>query len=126
MLDVADEAGEALASELGDDVLFVHCDLSDVDHLRAAVAGRRAFGPVRALVNNAANDQRYEIDEITPEQWDESQAVNVRQQFFVAQAVLPGMRAAGGGAIVNMSSTAWMTGVGTMVPYTAARPASSD
>ena len=122
VLDLADEAGEALAAELGGTVLFVHCDLSDVDQLRDSVARVEAeFGPVRALVNNAANDQRYEIDEITPEQWDDSQAVNIRQQFFTAQAVLPGMRAAGGGAIVNMSSTAWMTGVGTMVPYTAAK-----
>ncbi|MDP9026996.1 MAG: SDR family oxidoreductase, partial [Actinomycetota bacterium] len=122
VLDIADEAGETLAAELGDDVLYLHCDLTDVDAVRAAVARvEDRFGPVRALVNNAANDQRFEIDEITPEQWDASQAVNIRQQFFVAQAVLSGMRSAGGGAIVNMSSTAWMNGVGTMVPYTTAK-----
>ena len=122
LLDVADAAGEALAAELGDEVLFLHCDLTDVDAVRGAVAQVEArLGPIRALVNNAANDQRFEIDEITPEQWDASQAVNLRQQFFVAQAVVPGMRAAGGGAIVNMSSTAWMNGVGTMIPYTAAK-----
>ena len=122
ILDVDDIAGRALASELGDDVLFLHCDLTDVDALRGAVAEVEArFGPIRALVNNAANDQRFEIDEITPEQWDASQSVNIRQQFFVAQAVRAGMRDAGGGAIVNMSSTAWMNGVGTMVPYTEAK-----
>jgi len=122
VLDLDDNSGEALAAELGDHVVFLHCDLTDVDAVRAAVAEVEArFGSVRALVNNAANDQRFEIDEITPEQWDASQSVNIRQQFFVAQAVLPGMRAAGGGAIVNMSSTAWMNGVGTMVPYSAAK-----
>jgi NAD(P)-dependent dehydrogenase (short-subunit alcohol dehydrogenase family) len=122
VLDLDDHSGEALASELGDTVLFLHCDLSDVDAIRDAVVDVEAhFGPVRALVNNAANDQRFEIDEITPEQWDSSQSVNIRQQFFVAQAVLPEMRGAGGGAIVNMSSTAWMNGVGTMVPYSAAK-----
>jgi NAD(P)-dependent dehydrogenase (short-subunit alcohol dehydrogenase family) len=121
-LDLDDVAGEALVAELGDNVLFLHCDLTDVDALRGAVAEVEArFGPIRALVNNAANDQRFEIDEITPEQWDASQSVNIRQQFFVAQAVRAGMRDAGGGAIVNMSSTAWMNGVGTMVPYTAAK-----
>jgi len=122
VLDVADEAGNALSAELGDSVLYLHCDLTDVAAVRAAVARAEAhFGPIHALVNNAANDQRFEIAEVTPEQWDASQAVNIRQQFFVAQAVAPGMRGAGGGAIVNMSSTAWMTGVGTMVPYTTAK-----
>jgi len=122
VLDVADDAGEALAAELGADALFVHCDLTDVEALRAAVRHVESeFGPVRALVNNAANDQRFEIDDITPEQWDASQSVNIRQQFFLAQAVAPGMRTAGGGAIVNMSSTAWMNGVGNMIPYTVAK-----
>ncbi len=122
VLDLADDAGEALAAELGDDVLFLHCDLTDVEAIRAAVAVLETrFGPIQALVNNAANDQRYELDEVTPEQWDASQAVNIRQQFFVAQAVVPGMRGAGGGSIVNMSSTAWMGGVGDMVAYTTAK-----
>lgn len=122
VLDIADEAGEALAAELGEDVRYLHCDLRDVEAIRASVAEvEAAFGPIRALVNNAANDQRFEIDEVTPESWDASQSVNIRQQFFVAQAVRPGMRDAGGGSIVNMSSTAWMNGVGTMVPYTAAK-----
>jgi NAD(P)-dependent dehydrogenase (short-subunit alcohol dehydrogenase family) len=122
VLDVADEAGDALAAELGGDILYLHCDLTDVDAVRASVvAAEERVGPIRALVNNAANDQRFEIDEITPEQWDASQSINLRQQFFVAQAVLAGMRSAGGGSIVNMSSTAWMNGVGTMVPYSAAK-----
>ena len=122
VLDIADEPGTALSAELGDAVLYLHCDLTDVDDVRAAViSAEQRFGPVRALVNNAANDQRFDIDEVTPEQWDASQSVNIRQQFFVAQAVLPGMRSAGGGSIVNMSSTAWMNGVGTMVPYSTAK-----
>ena len=122
ILDIDDVSGHALAEELGDEVLFLHCDLTDVEAIRAAVAEVEArFGAVRALVNNAANDQRFEIDEVTPEQWDASQSVNIRQQFFVAQAVLAGMRAAGGGSIVNMTSTAWMNGVGNMVPYSVAK-----
>jgi NAD(P)-dependent dehydrogenase (short-subunit alcohol dehydrogenase family) len=124
ILDIDRGAGEQLAQELGDEALFLPCDLTDVDALRAAVAEvEERLGPVRALVNNAGNDQRHRFDEITPEDWDGSQAVNIRQQFFVAQAVVPGMRGAGGGTIVNLSSTAWMVGIPILVPYTAAKAA---
>jgi NAD(P)-dependent dehydrogenase (short-subunit alcohol dehydrogenase family) len=109
-------AGEALAEELG--VRFIECDLTDVGALRAATA---QAGPVTVLINNAANDQRYEIEEITPELWDAAQAVNLRHQFFVAQAVIPGMRAAGGGSIVNLSSVAWRRGPGGLLAYATAK-----
>lgn len=122
VLDVQREAGEALAAELGPDVLFLPCDVTDVDALRAAVAEvERRLGPVQALVNNAANDQRYSLEDLTPEHWDRSQAINLKQQVFAAQAVLGGMRAAGGGAIVNLSSTAALWGAPNMVPYVAAK-----
>jgi NAD(P)-dependent dehydrogenase (short-subunit alcohol dehydrogenase family) len=67
-----------------------------------------ALGTVDVLVNNAANDQRHTIEEVTPEYWDHSIAVNLRPQFFMIQAVLPAMRKAGRGSIINMSSIAWM------------------
>jgi NAD(P)-dependent dehydrogenase (short-subunit alcohol dehydrogenase family) len=121
-LDIDREAGEALAAELG--ALFLQCDLTDVDALRAAAAEvEQRLGPVQALINNAGNDQRYPFEELTPEQWDASLSVNLRQQFFVAQAVAPGMKAAGGGAIVNLSSTAWLMGMPELVPYTSAKAA---
>ena len=63
------------------------------------------------LVNNAANDERHGLDAVTPEAWDRSQNVNLRHQFFAAQAVRPQMRERGGGAIVNFSSIAWMGGI---------------
>jgi D-xylose 1-dehydrogenase len=104
------------------DVGFVECDLTDVPALRAAVEGLEASaGPVGVLINNAANDQRYELDDVTPEQWDAAQAVNLRHQFFMAQAVIPGMRADGGGSIVNLSSSAWVRGASNMVPYVTAK-----
>jgi NAD(P)-dependent dehydrogenase (short-subunit alcohol dehydrogenase family) len=81
------------------------------------------LGPATVLVNNAANDQRHTIEDITPEDWDASQAVNVKQQVFTTQAVLPGMKAAGGGAVVNLSSTAWVWGAPSLVAYTAAKAA---
>ncbi|MGE0715969.1 MAG: SDR family NAD(P)-dependent oxidoreductase [Alphaproteobacteria bacterium] len=89
--------------------LFIPCDLRDVAALRAACArAERALGPIRAVVNNAARDDRHTIEEVTPEYWDERMATNLRHQFFVAQALASAMAEAGGGAIVNMGSISWM------------------
>ena len=82
---------------------------------------RRRLGPIRVLVNNAAHDERHALDAVTPEYWDDRLAVNLRHQFFAAQAVYPDMVAAGGGAIVNLGSTSWMVGQGGMPGYTAAK-----
>jgi NAD(P)-dependent dehydrogenase (short-subunit alcohol dehydrogenase family) len=123
-LDLDRTLGERLAAELGDRAHFMHCDLTDVTALRSAVQrAQDRLGPITALVNNAANDQRHVVEEITPEEWDASQAVNLRHQFFVSQAVLPGMTSAGGGTIVNISSVAWEVGVPTLVPYVSAKAA---
>jgi NAD(P)-dependent dehydrogenase (short-subunit alcohol dehydrogenase family) len=116
VLDIDRAAGEALAQELG--VRFQPCDLTDVAALRSAAAD---VGPVTVLINNAANDQRYALEEITPELWDAAQAVNLRHQFFLAQAVAPGMRAAGDGSIVNLSSVAWRRGPSGLLAYGTAK-----
>jgi D-xylose 1-dehydrogenase len=118
VLDIDRGAGEAVAEEHAPRVRFLECDLTDVEALRAAVD---RVGPVTVLINNAADDQRYAIDDITPEQWDATQAVNLRHQFFMAQAVIPGMRAAGGGSIVNLSSVAWRRGPSGMLAYATAK-----
>ena len=123
-LDIADAPSQALAERLGENVVFEHADLTDVAALRSAI-GRvtERFGPVTALVNNAAHDERHAWDEVTPDYWDARMAVNLRHQFFAAQAVAPGMMEAGGGAIVNMGSTSWMLGQGGMAAYTTAKSA---
>lgn len=114
---------DALAAE-GRTVVFHECDLADIDALRAAITQIRAeLGPITVLVNNAANDQRHPMQEVTPAYWDERMAVNLRHQFFAAQAVAPDMAAAGGGAIVNMGSISWMMGQGGMPAYTTAKSA---
>jgi NAD(P)-dependent dehydrogenase (short-subunit alcohol dehydrogenase family) len=118
VLDIDRERGEAIAEDLGPRVRFVECDLTDVAVLRAAVAD---VGPVTVLINNAADDQRHELEDITPELWDATQAVNLRHQFFMAQAVVPGMRAAGGGSIVNLSSVAWRRGPRGLLAYATAK-----
>jgi D-xylose 1-dehydrogenase len=104
--------------------LFVPCDLRDIPALRDAVVEvRRRLGPIQVLINNAAHDERHALDTVTPEYWDDRLAVNLRHQFFAAQAVYPDMVAAGGGAIVNLGSTSWMAGQGGMPGYTAAKSA---
>jgi NAD(P)-dependent dehydrogenase (short-subunit alcohol dehydrogenase family) len=88
---------------------YLQCDLTDTLMLRAAVTEiEKKIGPIQVLVNNAARDDRHKFAEVTPEYWDERIAVNLQHQFFVTQAVLPGMTKAGGGSIINMSSIAWM------------------
>ena len=103
---------------------FEHCDVRDPAALRRAIANaRQALGPITILVNNAARDDRHASEEVTPEYWDERMAVNLKHQFFAAQAVLPDMKAANGGAIINFGSSSWMVGQGGMVAYTAAKSA---
>ena len=110
--DIDASAGAALADQLGDSrhkPLFLPCDLTDIDALRKAVADvKAALGPIEALVNNAANDKRHKIEEVTPESFDAGIAVNIRHQFFVAQAVMDDMKAAGRGSIINLGSISWM------------------
>lgn len=126
--DVQDEQARQLIDSLRGEVdsspLFFHCDLTDIGALQSAVKEAvTALGGVDVLVNNAANDQRHRIDEVTPEFWDASMAVNLRPHFFCIQAVLPSMRAAGRGSIINMSSISWMipsTGVPVYITAKAA------
>jgi NAD(P)-dependent dehydrogenase (short-subunit alcohol dehydrogenase family) len=126
-LDVDDAAAEALVAELAGAAhrpLFLHCDLVDITALRRAIAKvRDDLGPVGVLVNNAANDRRHGIDELTVEEWDLAQNVNLRPHYFAAQAVRGHMRALGGGSIINFSSIAWRAGGDTMVAYAAAKAA---
>jgi len=127
-LDIQDEAAgrlvDALAAEGCTAPLYMHCDLTDLTALKGAVEQIvAALGAVDVLVNNAANDQRHTIEEVTPEYWDRSMATNIRPQFFMVQAVLPGMKAAGRGSIINMSSISWMIPSTGMPLYIAAKAA---
>jgi NAD(P)-dependent dehydrogenase (short-subunit alcohol dehydrogenase family) len=102
--------------------LFVAADLTDIDALRTAIAQVRShFGPIQVLVNNAANDVRHRIDATTPQSWDAGIAVNLKHQFFAAQAVAADMQQAGGGSIINLGSVSWMLKMGGMPVYTTAK-----
>ena len=101
---------------------FQHCDVRDIPALQAAIAATAAaLGPITVLVNNAARDDRHRWEDVTPEYWDERQAVNLRHQFFAIQAVAPMMRAAGGGSIINTGSISWHSFSGGMPAYTTAK-----
>jgi D-xylose 1-dehydrogenase len=126
-IDIATEPSSKLAGELsgrGLSVRFVHADLTDIGALRSAIAGiREGLGPVEILINNAAHDERHPTPDVTPEYWDDRFAVNLKHQFFAAQAVLPDMQAAKAGVIINFGSFSWMIGQGGMAAYTAAKSA---
>lgn len=125
-IDIDVKASNALLQSLpaSAGVHFEHADLRDIDALKRAVSGiRKALGPITILINNAARDDRHAIEDVTSEFWDERIAVNLKHQFFAAQAVAPDMIQAGGGAIINMGSLSWMIGQGNMPCYTTAKSA---
>jgi NAD(P)-dependent dehydrogenase (short-subunit alcohol dehydrogenase family) len=123
--DIKVDEGHRLARELSEKGLRVHfltVDLTDIPALRAGIVNaRKAHGPINVLVNNAAHDERHPTEEMTPEYWDDRIAVNLKHCFFAAQAVLPDMKAAQAGAIINFSSISWIAGQGGMAAYTASK-----
>lgn len=126
-LDIDHDRGRRVETEIrqtGEQALFVACDLTDIPAMKTAIqAVRDAFGPIDILINNAAHDERHATLEVTEDYWDSRMAVNLKHQFFAAQAVLPDMKASGRGSIVNVGSTSWMIGQGGMAGYTASKSA---
>lgn len=101
--------------------LFLPCDITDVAALRRVIAEAAvAHGPITVLVNNAANDKRHDTMQVDEAFWDWSQAINLKSYFFAIQAVIEGMRAAGGGSVINFSSISYMMGNAGYVAYTTA------
>lgn len=127
LIDINENAAADIAKALSEQGGLVHtetCDLRDVAATQAAIGRiRSALGPINILVNNAAHDERHKTEDVTSAYWDDRIAVNLKHQFFCAQAVLPDMKAAKEGAIINFGSTSWMVGQGGMAAYTAAKSA---
>lgn len=126
-VDIQAERGEALAAELaaaGQTAAFTECDITDIPKYQATIAAfAERHGPAMALVNNAAHDLRHKLADVTEEFWDDRIAVNLKHAFFAAQAVAPGMIAAGRGSIINFGSISWMIMVGELSAYTASKAA---
>jgi NAD(P)-dependent dehydrogenase (short-subunit alcohol dehydrogenase family) len=110
-LDIAEEAGHALVASLhgvSHVPRFLKCDLTDLGALEAAFYTiEELAGAVDILLNNAANDDRHDIEDVTPAYWENRMAVNLRQKFFCSQAVIPGMKRQGHGVILNFGSISW-------------------
>lgn len=111
-VDIAVEASEALCRRLAEAGLtapiFRHCDITDIPSLQAVMAELAdKLGDFDILVNNAANDQRHQAQDVTLEYWNERIAINQRPMFFTCQAVFEGMKRKGGGSIINVSSISW-------------------
>lgn len=126
-LDIVEDTSKALVAKL-DHVphppRFFKCDITDIPALRSVIEKiHKNLGAPTVLINNAGSDDRHDFEQVTPEYWDQRIAVNLKHQFFAAQAVVPGMRAAGGGSIVNVSSIAWMIPADRLSVYTAAKAA---
>jgi NAD(P)-dependent dehydrogenase (short-subunit alcohol dehydrogenase family) len=116
--DIAEEESRALVGKLGGAPHFEKVDLTDVRATQNAIARLiEAGGAFDILVNNAANDDRHQMEEVTPEYWDERVNVNLRHLFFCAQSVVPAMREKGCGAIVNFGSISWHLGMPDMALY---------
>ncbi|THD82089.1 MAG: SDR family oxidoreductase [Phenylobacterium sp.] len=124
-LDIAVAESEALVKELaGADTppRFINCDLRDVKALEAAFAGiERDLGGVDVLVNNAGNDDRHGLDDVTAAYWDDRIAVNLRHMLLAARAVAPSMRKQTSGAIINFGSISWHLGLPDLVVYETAK-----
>lgn len=123
-----DKAGALGAAAEIPGALGLEVDVADVRSVRAmAAAARDRFGRIDVLVNNAglftAILPRRPLEEIDPESWDRVMAVNVRGVFLCVQAVVPAMKAQGGGRIVNIASATALTGVPGFVHYVASKGA---
>ncbi|MEL6876857.1 MAG: SDR family oxidoreductase [Pseudomonadota bacterium] len=126
-VDVQDEASKKVCEGLADcdhPPVFRHCDVSDANAYQDCLAG--LIGDLSGcdiLVNNAANDDRHTLAEVTPEYWDKRLAVNLKHKFFAAKAVAPAMKRAGGGSIINLGSISWHLGLENLAIYQTAKAA---
>lgn len=112
-LDIQDDAAKELMQRIkettGITPTYRHCNLADVKDLERTMNEIAALHPkIDVLVNNAANDTRHTVEEVTSQSWDDLMAINLKPQFFMAQAVIPSMQKNGGGSIINMSSISWV------------------
>ena len=117
----ANEFVSEMEEKHGRKPLFIPCDITDIPALKASlVTAADAHGAITVLVNNAANDKRHEAEDVDEAFWDWSQAINLKSYFFACQGVIDGMRANGGGSIINFTSISYMMGNTGYVSYTTA------
>jgi 3alpha(or 20beta)-hydroxysteroid dehydrogenase len=120
--DVLDDEGKALADELGEQVVYTRLDVTDEQQWREAVAlAESTFGPVQHLVNNAGIVMFGSVEELSPEDWQRTLDINLTGVWLGMHCTIPSIKRAGGGSIVNVSSTAGMQGYGNLGAYVASK-----
>lgn len=127
-IDIAEESGRELTAAISAEgraaPLFIPCDLRDIEALKRAIGQAvEQNGPLQVLCNNAGNDDRHQTEDVTVAYWDDRMAVNLRHQFFCAQAVTPGMREQGRGVILNFGSISWHLALPCLTLYMTAKAA---
>lgn len=119
--DVSEDPSRALAARTG--ARFERVDLTDTASAQATIGQLAGEAPFDILINNAANDDRHSIEQVTEDYWDNRFNVNLKHIFFCSQAVIPGMRSNGAGAIVNLGSISWHLALPDLVLYQTAKAA---
>jgi 3alpha(or 20beta)-hydroxysteroid dehydrogenase len=120
--DVLEEEGGKLAAELGDDVRFVRMDVtSPADWETAVSTATSAFGALNVLVNNAGIIRYKTIEDMSLDEFRQIIDVNLMGQWLGVKSVTAAMRAAGGGSIVNVSSTEGFVGADGLAAYSASK-----
>jgi NAD(P)-dependent dehydrogenase (short-subunit alcohol dehydrogenase family) len=120
--EAAAKLAAGIAADQGTAPWHQACDVSDVPRLRDAIgACATALGAIDVLINNAADDERRPVEEMTEQFWDEKFGVNLRPMFFAAQAVAPAMRARRRGSIINLGSITWHAGFANVAAYATAK-----
>ena len=127
-LDIQDDAAHQLIDRIDSGGFpapaYYRCDLTSIPALQKTVGEiLERFSAVDVLINNAGNDTRHSVEEVTSEYWDQSIAINLKQQFFMIQSVLPAMKKSGRGSVINMSSIGWVIPSTNMPVYVAAKAA---
>lgn len=112
----------AIKSKNVGSVKFYHCNLMEIEKLQQVISQVAIdLGPIGVLINNGASDTRHDFRSVDVEQWDKTLNVNLRHQFFAAQAVYSQMKNLGGGSIINLGSMSWHDGQGGMPGYTTSK-----
>ncbi|HJL88397.1 MAG TPA: SDR family oxidoreductase [SAR324 cluster bacterium] len=126
-IDIQNEVSQGLVESLskqGPEPLFLNCDVTDIKALKQAILTvEEELGTIGVLINNAANDERHDPEDVSPEYWEKRLKLNLNHHFFAAQAVQPKMAEAGGGSIINMGSISWHMALEFMPGYTSSKAA---
>jgi NAD(P)-dependent dehydrogenase (short-subunit alcohol dehydrogenase family) len=120
-VDILEAESTALVARLSGTpipTVFHRLDLTDLSAMEGFF---RSLGGIDVLINNAGNDDRHTLADITPQYWDERMAVNLRHMLFATKAVAPGMKARGGGAVINLGSISWHLGLPGLLLYETAK-----